>query len=371
MNLTIRKLSVFVFLAMMVLAASAVGDWDADDSHKMHYPQLPDLTTAGMDVLAGPLSVDDQGNVYYEKFLADDFLCTESGPITGIHIWCSYRSDIKYMDPPILSLVIYDNVPAGTGGIYYSRPGQALWNAYVQPTAERIYATAEESFYDPPDAIVGNDTIVWQYNFEFGEDEAFQQLRDRIYWLGLKHTFDLSGDGLVNILDLAQLKDYWPGSFGWKTSVVEQYEDAAVWTDVLTFGGAPHVVPTPAIWLPMDYPDVHEYAGQPIDLAFVITGPEPVELDFGDAPRPYPTLQVVDGARHIIGGPYFCDWGGGDSPDPEGDGQPHMNALGDDNNGSDDEDGVQIPPLTVGVASNITLDVCGSSAPGAMVEIWI
>ncbi|MHC4500993.1 MAG: GEVED domain-containing protein, partial [Planctomycetota bacterium] len=50
---------------------------------------------------------------------------------------------------------------------------------------------------------------------------------------------------------------------------------------------------------------------------------------------------------------------------------PHLNALGDDNDGNDDEDGVQIPPLTVGVASNITFDVCGSGAGGAVVEIWI
>jgi hypothetical protein len=374
MNFGIKKFLVFVFVTVMIGAGSvALGDWDPGELHKMHYPQLPDLTIAGMDVLAGPLSVDPDGTVYYEKFIADDFLCTESGPITGIHIWCSYRGDIKYMDPPFFSLVIYDNVPAGTGGIPWSRPGQALWDTYVQPTAERIYATGtEESFYDPnPDDIVGSDYVVWQYNFEFGEDEAFQQQRDEIYWLGLKHTFDLNNDGIVNLMDLFVLKMNWPGSFGWKTSVVEQYEDDAVWTEAMTFFDVPHVVPEGEIWLPMDYPPEHEYAGLPIDLAFVIAGPAPVELDFGDAPRPYPTMLTVDGARHIIDGPYFCDAAGGDSPDPEGDGQPHLNALGDDNDGNDDEDGVQIPPLTVGVASNITLMVCGSTDPGAVVDIWI
>ncbi|HUT31215.1 MAG TPA: GEVED domain-containing protein [Sedimentisphaerales bacterium] len=369
-----KKFSVFVLVTVMIGAGSvAVGDWDPGELHKMHYPQLPDLNPTGMDVLAGPLSVDPDGTVYYEKFIADDFLCTESGPITGIHIWCSYRGDIKYMDPPFFSLVIYDNVPAGTGGIPWSRPGQALWDTYVQPTAERIYATSEESFYDPnPDMIVGNDTIVWQYNFEFGEDEAFHQERNEIYWLGIKHTFDLNNDGIVNLMDLFVLKMNWPGSFGWKTSVVEQYEDDAVWTEAMTFFDVPHVVPEGEIWMPMDYPPEHEYAGRSIDLAFVITGPAPAELDFGDAPRPYPTMLTVDGARHIIGGPYFCDASGGDSPDPEGDGQPDLNALGDDNDGNDDEDGVQIPPLMAGVASNITVMVCGSSGPtGAMVEIWI
>lgn len=346
-----------ISLAVMFLAASAIGDWDPGGPYKMHYPKLPDLTTAGMDVLAGPLSVDNTGQVYWEKFLADDFLCTESGPITDIHIWCSYRGDTRYMVPPEFSLVIYDHVPTGPGGPDYSQPGAPLWDAYVRPTVERIYAEdVDESFYDPsPDEIVDRDTVVWQYNFKFSEDEAFHQERGKIYWLAVKHTFDLSGNGTVDLVDVAILASIWPSSFGWKTSVVEQYEDAAVWTDVMTYPGDPHVhvVPT-GPWRPLDYPDVHEYAGQPIDLAFVIAGPQ---VDFGDAPRPYPTKLAVDGARHMIGGPYFCDAAGGDSPDPEGDGQPHLNALGDDNDGSDDEDGVQIPLLTVGVASNISLMV--------------
>jgi hypothetical protein len=81
-----------------------------------------------------------------------------------------------------------------------------------------------------------------------------------------------------------------------------------------------------------------------------------------------------DGARHIIGGPYFCDAIGGDAPDPEADGQPHPWATGDDTDGNDDEDGVSIPVLVQGQVANISLHVCGSSpAPpgGAAVQIWI
>ncbi|MHC4482717.1 MAG: DUF7901 domain-containing protein, partial [Planctomycetota bacterium] len=370
------KLLLVCTIVLLVVAGSvALGDWDSDDGHKMHYPQLPDLSDNGMDVLAGPFSVDPEGTNYYEKFLADDFLCTESGPITGIHIWCSYRGDERFLEPPVLSLVIYDNVPAGTGGIYYSRPGQPLWSTYVQPTAELVYATGlAEDFYDPnPDEIVGNDTMLWQYNFEFDAVDAFPQERDQIYWLGVHHTFDLNGDLQVNLDDLVLLKSYWPSSLGWKTSGVQQYEDDAVWTDVDTWGAAhPHIVPSGEIWTPLVYPVGHPYEDVSIDLAFVITGPEQVELDFGDSPRPYPTLLAVDGARHIIGGPYFCEVGGLDSPDPEGDGQPHLWALGDDLDGNDDEDGVQIPLLTAGMPANIALMVCGSApGGGAVVEIWI
>jgi len=60
------------------------------------------------------------------------------------------------------------------------------------------------------------------------------------------------------------------------------------------------------------------------------------DMDFGDAPDdPYPTL-LPNGARHVIDGVTYL----GASVDAEQDGQPDPNALGDDNDGNDDEDGV-------------------------------
>ncbi|MCD4796729.1 MAG: hypothetical protein K8R49_06115 [Candidatus Cloacimonetes bacterium] len=64
---------------------------------------------------------------------------------------------------------------------------------------------------------------------------------------------------------------------------------------------------------------------------------EPEELDFGDAPDPnYPTLLVNNGAGHILDGITYL----GAQVDAEPDGLPDPNALGDDNNNLDDEDGV-------------------------------
>ncbi|MCX8094590.1 MAG: DUF11 domain-containing protein, partial [Caldisericia bacterium] len=61
------------------------------------------------------------------------------------------------------------------------------------------------------------------------------------------------------------------------------------------------------------------------------------EYDYGDSPDPtYPTLQSNNGARHkIFTGIYL-----GTLIDGENNGQPDFNALGDDNNNLDDEDGV-------------------------------
>jgi hypothetical protein len=108
------------------------------------------------------------------------------------------------------------------------------------------------------------------------------------------------------------------------------------------------------------------------DLAFELwTG---AYLDYGDAPETDPcgvataycTINAMDGARHIISanGPYFGDGFGGGAPDPEPDGQPDAVAMGDDNDGNDDENGVVIPALIVGKNATIIFNVGGPAAGG-------
>ena len=95
------------------------------------------------------------------------------------------------------------------------------------------------------------------------------------------------------------------------------------------------------------------------------------QLDFGDAPTSaqsgfassYPT-QLPDGARHAATGPLL-----GSNRDTEADGQPDANALGDDNNGTpNDEDGVSFSPLIPGQPATMTVVVDGG---GGVVEAWV
>jgi len=93
--------------------------------------------------------------------------------------------------------------------------------------------------------------------------------------------------------------------------------------------------------------------------------------DFGDAPDipgapGYPTRLANNGAYHVIGGPWFGD--DNDMPDAEADGQPDATATGDDNDGNDDEDGIQIPVLTQGVTGWITIQVNGG---GGYLSMWL
>jgi len=87
--------------------------------------------------------------------------------------------------------------------------------------------------------------------------------------------------------------------------------------------------------------------------------------DFGDAPSPYPTLLVDDAARHdILPGFYL-----GAGVDAESDGRPDAGAMGDDVEGTpDDEDGVEfLTPLVPG--SMALVEVTGSQ-PGVL-NAWI
>ena len=88
--------------------------------------------------------------------------------------------------------------------------------------------------------------------------------------------------------------------------------------------------------------------------------------DFGDAPAPYPTLQEEDGAQHLANGPRL-----GELRDTEEDGQPSMQADGDDTANESDEDGVTLSLLTTG-ETNASLSVNVQEAPsGAQLDAWI
>lgn len=100
----------------------------------------------------------------------------------------------------------------------------------------------------------------------------------------------------------------------------------------------------------------------------------PSNIDFGDAPdseslMEYPTLLSNDGARHTIGGPWLGDIN--DKPDSDLDGQPNPNALGDDNDGNDDENGVIIPPLIIDQPVDITVNVNNDVGSGGILGVWI
>jgi len=214
----------------LAICVPAMADWDPGDPHKMHFPQLPDPN--GWDVAAT-----------YPKVLADDWMCSESGPVTDIHFWGSWRQDIVG-DITSIHVSIHDNIPEPP----FSQPGELLWERDFFPGewAERVYGTGDQGWFNPNtgEAFPSDHDLFYQYNI-VDIPEPFLQQRDAIYWL------DIS----VMVEDPAVME------WGWKTSL-EHFEDDAVFGDL----------PDPQ-WTPLEDP----FTGVTLDLAFVIT-PEPTSL---------------------------------------------------------------------------------------------
>ncbi len=97
-------------------------------------------------------------------------------------------------------------------------------------------------------------------------------------------------------------------------------------------------------------------------------------LDYGDAPKPYPTLLADDGARHRLDNPQMYM---GPSPavlDGETDGQPEPNAAGDDVNGMDDEDGVTfLPSSDFSPGGHLDMAIIANTGPriDGCINAWV
>jgi len=233
-------------------AASNSCDWRYCEAHKMHWPQWPDLSPTGVDIGTSEVS------------LADDFKCTSTGPIKGIHIWGSFADDVLPDNGPgslRFELSIYSDIPAQ--GDNWSRPGELLWTCTFEPAKYSVRKVHDgpEDWYDPATGLYlpGNHRRAYQYSFCI-EDAPLTQEEGTIYWLGVKEL------GPANA-------DY---KLGWKTTIRRlQWNDDAV-----------YLLTGESTWSPLTYPEKHEYTGETLGLAFVITGGEEMqtEHDLGDAP---------------------------------------------------------------------------------------
>jgi len=241
-----RKFIFLMSLCLLFVAGTAMGDWDVDDPYK--WLQLPDLSDKGMDV-----------DMYWDP-LADDWQCTDTGWVTDIHMWGSFADDIlpvAGVGSLTFQLTIYTDVPDPDplDPANWSHPDEynVVWREVFAPglyTVRQVH-DGPEDWYDPATEWWDDDNhnLAYQYNFLFPE-RPFWQDEGEIYWLEIQ---DLPRDGT---------RDY---TFGWKTSLDHWNDDAVHWVEV------------DGVWYELRYPVGHEYVGETIDLAFVIT-PEPATI---------------------------------------------------------------------------------------------
>jgi hypothetical protein len=270
-------------------------DWDTTTPYTK-WVQLP-TEFQGLDVNAtyADTGASTPQPVYpWQKILADDFPCYQSGPITDIHIWGSWLNDqIPFVSGQADSnlqnvsfkLSIHSDVPKNpTNQESYSHPGEELWSWVFKPGEYKPNLWKEntnEYFYEPnTNQIIGDDTQIWQYNFYIDPSVAFKQegtaAVPKVYWLDVQAI-------IPEAADQGAIPDY---VFGWKTTD-QQWGDDAVYGDTLEPGKQPYdQFPDPddptggslLPWKDMIYP-IGPYARQSLNLAFAITTvPEPGTL---------------------------------------------------------------------------------------------
>ena len=108
--------------------------------------------------------------------------------------------------------------------------------------------------------------------------------------------------------------------------------------------------------------------GEVEDYQVQMTTP-PQQVDWGDAPAPYPTLKANGGPSHILGSGLVL----GKIVDAESDGQPDEAATGDDQNGQSDEDGLDLATVSFPRGGNgaFKLNVTNPLSAPAYLVCWI
>ncbi|HIE31699.1 MAG TPA: tandem-95 repeat protein [Methanosarcinales archaeon] len=283
--------------------------------------QFPDMAD-GVNILSLP----------EDPVVADDWLCTDGKAVTEVHFWGSYLSiegerhwEQDNPGPPEkllpqtpgvsgFKLSFHNDVPAGVDpDMPWSHPGELLREVWVDSD------NVKERYWDsvPHTDVAG--TIWWEHKFYYivRLEEPFEQEEGRIYWL------DIGAKP-------AEEKWFW----GWETSKDHWNDNAVRGLE----GGE--------WWEELDHSSEKQ-----IDMAFMLISEQFFGLDFGDAPDPrYPTLVINNGACHTIN-PGICL---GRWVEADVDGQPSISATGDDfTDGTDDEDGVAIPPFRAGATTRI------------------
>ncbi|MBN1999946.1 T9SS type A sorting domain-containing protein, partial [candidate division KSB1 bacterium] len=279
----------------------------------------------------------DEESVHKVVIAADDWLCVNPQPVTAIEWWGSYMEWDTAAPPPVapykFHIGIWTDTPA-TDEHPWSHPGNLRWVGTVERERANEKATRCD-FY--PEVMSGRD-LAFHYLYEIPEsDWFFQETDETIYWLSIAAVY----------FDVPEHHRW-----GWKTRPHYFNDDAVKIKDPVDpfigdgFGDG---VPIAEKW----------------DLAFRLHSKEKsIELDFGDAPKHYPTLQILDGAHHIIKEGTRL----GDAIDADSDGQPTVDATGDDQDGTDDEDGVDMPET---VEQGETFEIKAFPSVNGFLNIWI
>ena len=121
------------------------------------------------------------------KVLADDFRCIETGPITHVRFWGSWKRQVPSPSATI-RLEIYEDIPADQSRTGYSMPGNLLWQREFYPGQAVVtpMRPMPQGWFDPNTGDWAHpDHEFWdQYDIDI-LDDPFIQIDGEIYWLAI------------------------------------------------------------------------------------------------------------------------------------------------------------------------------------------
>jgi len=294
-----------------------------------------------------------QSTYDYQVIVADDFVCDSADPLAGVRWWGGFENwnettpPWEHM-PDGFQLAVWTDVPA-EGEESFGHPGQVIWQSYCDDYT--VYFDGWQLDPRPPLVIGDRPVPLPMFRFEcrlLEQERFFQEGGQNIYWLSISADYDGPGKMPYPWTWLTQMRD----------PLSPASDDAVLILDPLD--------PVLGSRYVRGYPVFTEQCAY--DTAFVLFSGEGDDQreDFGDAPEAlgYPTRLESNGARHRIEDTLYL----GSVVDPDRNGQPDSDALGDDNDGIDDEDGVTLPSVWI-VGQPLEVDV-EASAEGYL-DAWL
>ncbi len=296
-------------------------DVEIEENGDNKWAQWPDPALSGLHTH----DYVDVSGAYHSLVKADDWLCN-GGLVNDIHWWGNYEIDGNGQENrgsgiDHFHLSIHSNDPT-----VCLPQDPELWGVDVPFTS---LIEQNTGMTNPEGSAI--------YLYEYILDQPFEQDSGTYYWLDITA---LSVDPNN------------PAIWRWQESMRS--------ANPILCGAAEKDQPVPGLWQTIYWASNDLYT----DMAFIITSTN-YEYDYGDVNDPtYPTLLASNGARHILDGITYL----GNTVDAETDGLPDPNALGDDNNNIDDEDGV-IFTSTLMPGQAATVDVTASVA--GVLNAWM
>jgi len=269
--------------------------------------------------------------------VADDWFCYSPKPVTSIAWWGSYAGWDSLAPPPDapqkFHIGVWSDVPRSKDRDW-SRPGKLIKAWFVD----------RSQLGERPDKC--NRMPEWMQN----PDSTFKYT----YSIPPADQFTQEGDSAVYWLSISAVYTEPPKEHAWGWLTREKY-----------FNDNPVRIYAPVEIHPDSLFRIGETLPENWDMAFELGTDQNMGIfDFGDATDELNTTLSHNGALHLIRHDVVL----GQTVDAEDDGRPHPEAMGDDTNGSADEDGVAF--LTDLVPGNMARAAVMVSAKGCL-NAWL